>query len=91
MAPIARLKARGPCDLAIVTGAAELSFLYRIHGDLVGARLHLEWSWVASVTFVPDPMKPVWKDCGRYSSLAAFPFENDVPLDGKGNAKEKTN
>jgi len=89
MTPIARLKACGPCDLAIVTNAAKLSFLYRIHGDFIGACFHFEWRWMAGVTFVPDPVKPMWKDGRRYSSLSAFPFETYVSVHGERYAEKK--
>ena len=89
MTTIARLKACGPCDLAVVTSAAELALSNRIHGDLTGTRLHLEWSWMAGVTFVPDPVKPVREDRRRYSSLATFSFENDVAVHGQCGASNK--
>jgi len=89
MTPIARFKACGPCDLAIMTNAAKLSFLYRIHSDLIGTCLHLKWSGMAGVTFVPDPMKPMWKDGRRHSAFSTLPFKNYVSLNGQGGTHKK--
>ena len=89
MTPIARLKAYGPCDLAVVTNTAELSFLYRIHSDLIGACLHLKWSRVAGVALEPDTMKPMGKDSYWNSSFATLALENDVSFYGERYAEKK--
>ncbi len=89
MTPIARFKACGPSDFSVVTNAAELALSDRIHGDLIGACLHLEWCRMAGVTFKSDPMKPMRKRSHRYSSVATFAFEKNVAVYSQSRANEE--
>lgn len=89
MTPIARLKACGPSNLAVVTNAAKLALSNRIHGDFVCSRLHLENGRVTGVALVPDPMKPMRENRDSYSSLATFSFENDISVHSERCANKK--
>lgn len=89
MAAVAGFEGHTPCDLAIVTGAAEFTLLDRIHGDLICSGLHIKQCRVTRVTFVADAMDPMGEDRDRDPSLPTFPLEDHISLNRKGHAEEK--
>ncbi len=89
MTPIARFKACGPRDFAVMANAAELALSDSIHRDLVSARFHFENRWMAGVAFESDPVKPMWKRGHGYAAVAAFPLETYVSVHSERSASKE--